>query len=220
MIVYGSGLSPFVRKVLVYAAEKGLTLDLVQAGLGRGGPDFKQTSPFGKMPGFRDPGADGGQDFCISDSTAIIAYLEAKYPSPELIPVDPIGRARTVWFEEFADTILFAMGAKVFFNRFVGPKVLKVGGDESIAAAAVENELPPLLDYLEGVTAPSGFLVADRLTVADIAVASPFVNLGHVDVVVDPARWPAVAAYLAKILARPSFAPLIAAERSMVAQLG
>ncbi|PTS86828.1 glutathione S-transferase, partial [Sphingomonas sp. HMWF008] len=98
MIVYGSGLSPFVRKVLVYAAEKGLALDLVAAGLGRGGPDFAEASPFGKMPGFRDPGADGGKDFCISDSTAIIAYLEAKYPDPALIPAEPMARARTVWF--------------------------------------------------------------------------------------------------------------------------
>lgn len=220
MIIYGSSLSPFVRKVLVYAAEKGLTLELVAAGLGRGGPDFKEASPFGKMPGFRDPGADGGKDFCVSDSTAIIAYLEAKYPTPELIPSDPIGRARTVWFEEFADTILFAMGSKIFFNRFVGPKVLKVGGDESIAAAAVAHELPPMLDYLEAVVPPSGFLVADRLTVADIAVASPFVNLAHVAVVIDPTRWPKTAGYLARIHARPSFTALITAEQSMVAQFG
>ena len=220
MIVYGSSLSPFVRKVLVYAAEKGLALDLVAAGLGRGGPDFKEASPFGKMPGFRDPGADGGKDFCISDSTAIIAYLEAKFPTPELIPADPIGRARTVWFEEFADTILFAVGAKIFFHRFVGPKIMKVGGDESIAAAAVANELPPLLDYLERVVVPSGFLVADRLTVADIAVASPFVNLAHIGVMVDPVRWPMTAAYLAGIHARPSFAGLFADEQSMVAQFG
>ena len=219
MIIYGSNLSPFVRKVLAYAAEKGLTLDLVAAGLGRGGPDFKEASPFGKMPGFRDPGADGGKDFCISDSTAIIAYLEAKFPEPELIPTDPIGRARTVWFEEFADTILFAMGSKIFFNRFVGPKVLKVGGDESIAAAAVAHELPPMLDYLEGVVPPSGFLVGDRLTVADIAVASPFVNLAHVAVVIDPTRWPKTAAYLAGMHARPSFTTLITAEQSIVAQL-
>ncbi len=219
MIVYGSGLSPFVRKVLVYAAEKGVALDLVAAGLGRGGPDFAEASPFGKMPGFRDPGADGGKDFCISDSTAIIAYLEAKYPDPALIPAEPMARARTVWFEEFADTILFAVASKIFFNRFVGPKVLKVGGDESIAAAAVAQELPPLLDYLESVVSPSGFLVADRLTVADIAVASPFVNLRHVDVPVDPARWPKAAAYLAGVHARPSFARLIADEQRMVARL-
>ena len=217
MIVYGSSLSPFVRKVLAFGAEKGLAFDLVAAGMGRGGPDFGECSPFGKMPGFRDPGADGGRDFCISDSTAIITYLEAKFPEPNLIPADPIARARAVWFEEFMDTILFTMGSKIFFNRFVAPRVLKIAGNEEVAAAAEANEMPPLLDYLERVIPASGFLVEDRITLADIAVASPFVNLAHVEVEIDAARWPRLVAYVEGILARPSFAPLVAAERALVA---
>jgi glutathione S-transferase len=217
MIVYGSSLSPFVRKVLAFGAEKGLAFDLVAAGMGRGGPAFGECSPFGKMPGFRDPGADGGRDFCISDSTAIITYLEAKFPEPNLIPADPIARARAVWFEEFMDTILFTMGSKIFFNRFVAPRVLKIAGNEEVAAAAEANEMPPLLDYLEQVIPASGFLVEDRITLADIAVASPFVNLAHVGVEIDAARWPRVVAYVEGILGRPSFATLVAAERSLIA---
>lgn len=220
MIVYGSSLSPFVRKLMAYAAEKGLSLTLEPAGMGRGGPAFEECSPFRKMPGFRDPGADNGRDFCISDSTAIITYLEAKYPEPNLIPADPIARARTIWFDEFADTIFFPVGGKMFYNRFVAPKALKIAGDESVAAAAETKELPPVLDYLETVIPASGFLVEDRLTLADLAVASPFVNLGHIDVAIDPARWPKTAAYVAAIVARPSFAPMVETERAMVAAMG
>ncbi|MES2058782.1 MAG: glutathione S-transferase family protein [Pseudomonadota bacterium] len=219
MIVYGSTISPFVRKLMAFAAEKGLVLELKNAGLGRGGPEFEEASPFGKMPGFRDPGADQGRDFCISDSTAIITYLDAKYPDPNLIPIDPIARARTIWYEEFADTMVCAMGGKLFFNRFVAPKVLKIAGDETVAVAAETTELPPLLDYLERVVPVSGFLVEDRITLADIAVCSPFVNLDHISVAIDPARWPRTTAYVAAILARPSFAPIIAREKVMVAAL-
>ena len=35
------------------------------------------------MPGF----ADG--DYYLADSSAIIHYLEAKHPDPEMIPADP-----------------------------------------------------------------------------------------------------------------------------------
>lgn len=220
MIVYGSSLSPFVRKVLAYGAEKGLSFELKPAGMGRGGPEFAEVSPFGKMPGFRDPGADDGRDFCISDSTAIITYLEAKHPAPEMILADPIGRARTIWWDEFADTILFSAASKMFFNRFVAPKFLKIPGDEAVAVAAETKELPPMLDHLEQVIPASGFLVADRLTLADIAVASPFVNLAHIGCPIDAARWPTVAAYVAKIHARPSFAGLIAQEHAMLAAMG
>lgn len=219
MIVYGSTVSPYVRKVMAFATEKGLSLTLENAGMGRGGPAFDEASPFKKMPGFRDPGADAGKDFCISDSTAIVTYLEAKYPDPNMIPTNAVGRARAIWFDEFADTIVAACGGKIFFNRFVAPKIMKRPGDEVAAATAEASELPPVLAYLEGIIPDSGFLVEDRITLADIAVASPFVNLAHVDVLIDPARYPKAAAYIEAILARPSFAPIVIQERAMVAAM-
>lgn len=199
MIVYGSSLSPFVRKVLAFADEKGIEVETKVLPLGSDDPEFREASPFGKIPGFRDG------DFAISDSTAIIAYLDAVRPEPNLIPTDPRTRARTVWYEEFADTILCACGARMFFNRIVAPRFLGREGDLAAADQAESSELPPLLDYLEGVIPESGFLVEDRLTLADIAVASPFANLRHLSVAVDPERWPKVAAFVAAILERPSF---------------
>ncbi len=219
MIVYGSSLSPFVRKVMAFVAEKGLTAELKPAGMGRGGADFEEASPFRKMPGFRDPGADGGRDFAISDSTAIVTYLKAKHPEPDLIPADPIARARTIWYEEFADTLVMKAGSAIFFNRFVAPRVLKQAGNIDAAVAAERDELPPLLAYLERVIPDSGYLVEDRITLTDLAVASPFANLGHVGVDLDGTRYPRTVAYLDAILARASFAPLIAEERKMVAAM-
>ena len=221
MIVYGNSLSPFVRKVLAFAAEKGIATEVVAAGLGRGGPDFAEASPFSKIPALRDPGADGGKDFVISDSTAICAYLEAKHPEPALIPAEPCARARVIWFEEFADTILTACGGRMFFNRLVAPRILKRAGDETVALKAETEELPPLMEYLEGVVpGDDGFLVGDSLTLADLAVASPFANLHHIGWMSDPDRWPRTIGYVARVLARPSFAPLIAAEQRLVAGLG
>ncbi len=210
MIVYGSSLSPFVRKVLAFGAEKGIELELKPTGLGNKDPEFLEASPFGKMPGFRDG------NFAISDSSAIVAYLEAVKPEPNLIPTDPKARARTIWFDEYADTILFACGGKMFFNRIVAPRFLGQPGDEEIASKAECEELPPLLDYLEKAIPASGFLVEDRLTLADIAVASPFANLRHINVAIDPARHPGVKAYVERILARPSFAGWIAREAAFL----
>ena len=210
MIVYGSSLSPFVRKVLAFAAEKGIETELKPSGLGNKDPEFLEASPFGKMPGLRDG------DFAISDSSAIVAYMEALKPEPNLIPVEPRARARTIWFDEYSDTILFTCGGKMFFNRIVAPRFLGQPGDEEIARKAECDELPPLLDYLEKVIPASGFLVEDRLTLADISVASPFANLHHVGVAVDGARHPKLKAYVEAILARPSFAPWIEKETAFL----
>lgn len=214
MIVFGATLSPYVRKVMVFGAEKGLDLELQSAGMGRGGPDFEAASPFRKMPGFKDG------DFLISDSTAIVTYLEAKYPEPNLIPAEPRARARTIWFDELADTLMMAAGGAIFGNRFVRPRVLKQECDHAAAEMAERELLPPIFDYLEGVIPASGFLVEDRLTLADISVASPSATLGTIGVHIDAARWPRTAAYVAAIHARPSFASILEQDHALVAAMG
>ena len=212
MIVYGSSLSPFVRKVLAFAAEKGLAVESRPVDFADKSAEFLEASPFGKIPGFRDG------DFAISDSSAIIHYLEAVKPEPNLIPKDPKAGARAIWYDEFSDTILVACGGKIVFNRLVSPRFLGMPGDEEAARKAECDELPPLLDYLEGVIPASGFLVEDRLTLADISIASPFATLDHAGCVIDGGRHPRLKSYVEAILARPSFAPLVAGEKAFLLQ--
>jgi glutathione S-transferase len=79
MILYGSSLSPYVRKVLAFAGEKGIELDLQPTGFPNHSPEYLAVSPFKKMPALRDG------DYTLADSSAIIHYLEAKQPEPPLI---------------------------------------------------------------------------------------------------------------------------------------
>ena len=213
MILYGSSLSPFVRKVLAFAAEKGIEIELQPTGFPNHSPEYLEASPFRKMPALRDGG------FTLADSSAIIHYLEAKYPDPAMIPSEPELRGKTIWFEEFADTILFACGAKIFFNRIVAPRFMGRPGDLEAAEAAELNDLPPILDYLEKtVPDDGGYLVGDRLTLADIAIAGPFANFRHTETNVDPARYPRTVAYVDRILARPSFAVWVERETAYLAK--
>ena len=211
MILYGSSLSPFVRKVLAFAGEKGIELDVRPVGPGDQNPDFRAASPFGKMPAFTDG------DYHLADSSAIIHYLEAKQPEPSLIPADPKLRGKTIWYDEFSDTILASCGAKMFFNRVVAPRFMNRPGDQDVADKAERDELPPLLDYLETVIPDGdGYLVGDALTLADIAVASPFANLNHLGCDLEQPRHPRTCAYVERILARPSFAPWVEREKAFL----
>lgn len=212
MILYGSTMSPFVRKVVAFAAEKGLGLDVRAVGLNDPDPAFRAASPFGKMPALDDDG------YTLADSSAICHYLEAKQPTPALIPSDAKARGTTIWYDEFADTVLFACGAAIFFNRVVAPRFLRREGDAAAADRAERETLPPLFDYLEQKVPPNGFLVGEGITLADLAVASPFANLAHAGVTIDAARYPALTRYVASILARPSFAASIAREEAFFAR--
>lgn len=213
MIIYGSVISPFVRKLLGYLGEKGIEFELKGVAVGDPDPAFRAASPLGKMPAM----ADG--DFTLADSSAIIQYLEAKHPEPALIPADPRERGRVIWWEEFGDTVFAACSGKMFFNRIVAPKFMGRAGDLAAAAAAEAEELPKLLAYLENAIPDSGFLVGDRLTLADLAVASPLMNFRHCGACIDPAVHPKIAAWSGAILSRPSLAPWIEKEERLMAKV-
>lgn len=214
MIVYGSSISPYVRKVLAYAAEKGIAVESKPVGIADETPEFRRASPFGKMPAL----VDG--DFGVADSSAIIHYLEAKHPQPEMIPQEPEAKGRVIWFEEFADTLLMGCLGKMFFNRVVAPIFMKRPGDLEVAAAAERIELPPLLAYLETVMpGDGGYLVGDQLTLADLAIVSPLANLGHMDVAIDREAYPRTAAFAERILSRPSFAVWTQREEKALTRL-
>jgi len=213
VILYGSSLSPYVRKVLAFAAEKGIELELQPTGFPDFSAGFLEASPFRKMPALSDG------SYSLADSSAIIHYLEAKQPEPELIPADPELRGKAIWYEEFADTVLVTCGVKIFFNRIVGPRFFGRRCDEEAVQGAELNDLPPILDYLEKIAPDAGgYLVGGRLTIADIAVAGPFVNFRHTKTQVDPERYPRTVAYVERILARPSFAPWIEREKAFLAR--
>ena len=63
MILYGSTLSPFVRKVMAYAGEKGIEIELKPTRLPDFDPEFCSASPFKKMPALVDGDVGcGGMD--------------------------------------------------------------------------------------------------------------------------------------------------------------
>lgn len=209
--VYGVPLSPFVRKVCVTLAEKGVTYDLDPVIPFNVSAEFKKLSPLGKIPAYRDG------DRTLADSSAICAYIERTHPQPALYPSDPYEYARALWFEEFGDSGLVAIiGPKIFLQRVVNPAFFGQKTDEAMVENAVRNELPPLFDYLEGEVAGATWLVGGKFSIADIGIASPLVNLQHAGVRVDEGRWPKLAAYLGNVLARPSFKALIDAEQAQL----
>ena len=206
--VYGVNASPFVRKVRVALIEKNIPYEFETVFPGpMAPPDFRQLSPLGKVPAFRDG------DRVLADSSVICAYLERVHPTPPLYPSDPYDYARALWFEEWADGGLVPVsGPKIFFQRVVGPRFFGRTTDEEVVRTAIEQELPPLFDYLESQLTGGEFLVGTSFTIGDIGVLTQFVNLAHAGVSPDAARWPKLAAYVERGLARPSFAGLIAEE--------
>ena len=76
-ILYGAPASVFVRKPRILLNEKGIDFHCEPTNpMLEVSDEFKNISPLLKIPVFKD------NDFVIADSSAICAYIDAKYPSP------------------------------------------------------------------------------------------------------------------------------------------
>jgi glutathione S-transferase len=213
--LYGAPVSPFVRKVMVALAEKGIAYEHDPVVPAIAPVEFKRVSkdvsPLGKIPAYRDG------DFSLADSSVIIAYLERVRPSPVLYPSDTPEYVRALWFEEYGDSGLAPIiGGKIFFQKIAGPAFFKQPTDETVVSKAINEELPPLLDYLESQLGNGDWLVGSNFSIADIGVATQFAQASLCGVSPDAQRQPRLAAYVDRALARSSFADAIAKAKAML----
>ena len=207
--LYGAPLSPFVRKARIVLAEKGIDYDLVPLDPFRKSEELLRLSPLGRVPALVDDGKT------LADSGVIAQYLEKKWPTPPLYADDPYLHARVVWFEKYADYELVPLCTfSVVRQRLLMP-MMGQGCDEQLVQSALQK-LPAHFDYLEQQLDGADHLIDNRLTVADIAVASQCINMGHGGECVDAQRWPTLAALVERVKARPSAADCLAQEAAII----
>ncbi len=202
--VYGGTVSPYVRKVRVALAYKGVDFEDVEQTPFGAPAEFRELSPLSKIPIWHE------DDFVLPDSSVILSYIEERYPNPPLLPNDPQRRARALWFQEYGGTKLSEATAGVFFERVVKPKILKLETNTKLVDHLLLKTLPRALDYLTKCLGNDDYMVAGMFTLADIALTTSFVNLKLAGASIDTSRWPEYAAYVERIHALPFYAPIVA----------
>jgi glutathione S-transferase len=200
--IIGSPVSPYVRKVLAVCEIKGVPyrLDPIVAFLGDDA--FSELSPLRRIPVLID------DQVSLCDSTVIAEYLEDRVPAPPVLPAAPEQRARARWIEEYADTrIADVFLWRIFYEAVILPFIFGRPRNKERIAAAVAEQVPEVMAYLEKVAPGEGFLCG-ALSLADIAVAVSFSNLRWARVEVDGDRWPKACAWVERTEATPALARL------------
>ena len=210
LLVIGSYLSPYVRKVLVCLEIKGIAYEVDHIVPFFGDDRFSRLSPLRRIPVL----VDG--DLVLSDSSVICQYIDDKEPAPALLPSDIRDRARARWLEEFADTRMGDVFIWQLFNQIaIRPSVWGEKGDRELVDRTLKEDVPAVLDYLEAEAPVEGFRFG-ILSLADIAIAAFFRNAGWVRFQIDATHWPRAAAWIARTLAEPAFAKLARIEDAVL----
>lgn len=214
LVIYGSPISPFVRKVAGVCIAKSVPYEVEAINVFDPPAWFRDISPMKRIPVLRDRSvAEEGIAGTIADSSAICAMIEKKHPAPALYPDNPMALGEALFIEEYADTALAMAGGLGIFRPifFAVSKGEEPGLDKARDAWA--NQLPPIFDVLEMRLAGRAFFAGEALSIADITVTAVLMQVSLV-AETPLADWPGLAAHFASMQALPLIAqPYAAAEK-------
>ncbi|MEM9048530.1 MAG: glutathione S-transferase family protein [Pseudomonadota bacterium] len=132
--LYGIAVSAFVAKVRIALDLKGVTYVEVVPPEGYGSSAYRALVPAGSVPGLVHETAQG--PVRLSDSNAIVEYIDEAFAGPALIPAGPPARAETRMLMGFHDTRLEAAARALF-------PLIKAGGAKAGGARKVDKRSGP-----------------------------------------------------------------------------
>ncbi|MEM7062727.1 MAG: glutathione S-transferase family protein [Cyanobacteria bacterium P01_B01_bin.77] len=190
--LYHTPLSINSRRVWVTLIEKGLTFELKEINLtgDQFTPEFLALNPFHHIPVL----VDG--DNTVIESFAMLDYLEAKYPKPSLMPLQPdvIARVRMVQMvtlNEFLPATL-PLSMKALFGK-----------DDPEAVAQAHEKAAVVFKFWAQQLGENEFFGGHQLTLADIV--SGTIAAWFPEMELSLVEYPTLQAWRERLMERPAW---------------
>jgi glutathione S-transferase len=206
--LYDCATAPSPRRARILLAEKGIAHETVQVDLRAReqlGEAFRRVNPQCTVPALRtEEGA------VLTDNAGIAAYLEARYPEPPLLGVNPLDKAEIAswnWRVEFEGFLAIAEalrnGSPAMANRALpGPvDYAQIPELAQRGVARVQRFFADLDQRLAG----REFVATERFSIADIT-AVVAVDFARVVKVKPDEQHPNIVRWRAAMALRPSMA--------------
>ncbi|MGE3689743.1 MAG: glutathione S-transferase family protein [Novosphingobium sp.] len=193
MKLYHSPKSGHSHRARLFLSLLGAEFELVEVDLAarqHKSADFLRMNTFGQVPVLEDDGS------VIADSNAILVYLARKFGRTDWYPDDALGAARAQRWLSVAAGQLVQGPASARLVTLFGAKI--------DAQAAIDRS-HALLALIETELELTGWLAADRPTIADVSLYSYVARApeGNVDLT----AYQRIRAWLERIEALPGFVP-------------
>lgn len=159
---YHTPISANSRRVWIALLEKEIPFELVPLSLDgdQFQPEFLAISPFHHIPVLVDDG------FRLIESLAILDYLEAKYPTPALLPTDAKGLATVRMVEMVTVNELFPT-----LNRLIA-QVMGFVEDNPQKLEQAKQQVFTVLTFFESLLGENPYFGSDHLTLAEIVAGT------------------------------------------------
>ena len=196
MILYSGTSCPFSHRCRIVLHEKGMDFEIKDVDMHAKPEEIAAMNPYGQVPILVE------RDLVLYESNIINEYIDERFPHPQLMPADPVMRAR----------------ARLFLHNFERDLFSYIRDVQNGTPKVAENARTIIRDNLASIApifARQKYMLGEEYTMLDVAIAPLLWRLDHYGINL-PKQAATLLKYAERIFSRPAFiAALTPIEKAM-----
>src|SRR5450830_369265 len=178
MVLYSGTTCPFSQRCRLVLFEKGMDFEIRDVDLFNKPEDISVMNPYGQVPILVE------RDLVLYESNIINEYIDERFPHPQLMPADPLMRAR----------------ARLMLFNFENEKTKTADKSHEKARAEIRDRLTTLAPLF----LKNKYMLGDEFSMLDVALAPLLWRLDHYGIELSKTAAPLMK-YAERIFSRPAY---------------
>ena len=196
MTLYSATTCPFSHRCRIVLYEKGMDFQIIDVDLHNKPEDLAVMTPHSRVPVLVE------RDLILYESNIINEYIDDRFPHPQLMPADPVMRAR----------------ARLFLHRFEQELFCHIETVESGNQKAAEKAQATIRDNLTVIApvfAKQKYMLGEEFSMLDVSIAPLLWRLDYYGIQL-PKQAAPLLKFAERLFSRPAFIDaLTASEKAM-----
>jgi len=185
MTLYSGTADPYSHRCRIVLFEKGMDFQVIDVDLANKPEDLAIINPHNEVPVLVE------RDLVLQQANIINEYIDERFPHPQLMPADPVMRAR----------------ARLFLHNFEEQLFSHIADFESGNQKAADKARATIRDNLTQIVplfSKQQYILGDEFSMLDVALAPLLWRLGHYGVEL-PKQAAPLLKYAERIFSRPAY---------------
>ena len=188
MALFSNAQDHYSHRVRLVLAEKGVTVDVVEADEQNKPEDLAEVNPYNSVPTLLD------RDLALYEVNVIIEYLDERFPHPPLLPVYPVQRALSrLWIYRIE---------REWSSKL---DILVAGRGSAADLVGAKGELRESIISTAPIFSRKPFFMNDELTLVDCCVLPILWRLKMLDINLRDKSARPLRSYMQRMFERPAF---------------
>ena len=185
MTLYSGTTDPYSHRCRIVLFEKGMDFQVIDVDLANKPEDLAVINPHNTVPVLVE------RELVLEQANIINEYIDERFPHPQLMPADPVMRAR----------------ARLFLHNFEEQLFSHINDLESDNQRAAEKARTTIRDNLTQIVplfSKQEYILCDDFSMLDVAIAPLLWRLGHYGIEL-PKQAAPLLKYAERIFSRPAY---------------